>query len=75
MIKQVAFAFGVMVVSGAAEAATLTTVRTVGDSAFATACASSNAGAGGSGGQACEFAVAEVRAGDFGGSAEKEVYV
>ena len=75
MIKHVAFACVVVVASGAAQAATLTTVRFVGDSSFAAACAASNAGAGGSGGQACEFAVAEVRAGDFGGAAEKEVYV
>lgn len=75
MIKQVAFVCAVVLTAGAAQGASLTTVRFFGDTTFANACAASNAGAGGAAGQACEFAVAEVRAGDFGGIAEKEVYV
>ena len=59
----------------ATAASAVTTARFTGDQTFVDLCSASDAGAGGSGGQACEFALGEIRAGNAGPAGDWEVGV
>lgn len=58
---------------GGAQASSLSATAFQGDTAFTTVCSATDAGAGGSGNTACEYAVGEIRFGNGGSSGDREL--